>query len=44
MLLGKPGRKPDTLIDQFFKAGGIFEDALGKHGIFFFDMAVGKIF
>jgi len=31
MLLGKPGRKPDTLIDQFFKAGGIFEDALGKH-------------
>jgi hypothetical protein len=36
--------KMDTLVDQFFEAGGVFEDSLGEDGILFFDMAVGKIF
>ena len=31
-------RKPDTLVDPFFEAGGIFEDAFGENSIIFFDM------
>ena len=36
--------KTDALINQFFEAGGVFEDSLGDDSVLFFNMAVGKIF
>jgi len=34
----------NTCIDQFFKAGGVFQNSFGEDSIFLFDMAAGEIF
>ncbi len=43
-LLGTVGTHLNTAIDQFFEAGRVFEDSLGKDRILFLHMAVGEIF